>query len=530
MNQFEKMLNEESQNFQELREGQIVTGVISELNQRFMTIDFGFKSEGYIFFRDLPFSMRDNFSIGKEISVFIELVDNGFGQMVLSFEKAQEHNNLKNIEKSFKNDDFFIEVTAVNITSRGIVVDYNMTQCFLPFSLADQYKKENYDFLLNQKFFVKVVKFQVEKNNILVSRKSYLDQQESGSISERLESLTVGSTVKGRVKSFVKYGVFVDLGYMDSLIHINEISWMKVNDSRDYLTKDQEYDFKISSIDHDKKRVSLSYKDNDLTPWLEVVNNHSKDDVIDVEVVHIEENGIFVRYKDSIDFFIHRNEISWQKLFGDLENFVSIGDKVKAKIKEIKEEKRSLSLSIKESQDNPIPKFVKEHSVGDNVTCIIESVGNYDLFVTIDDVPAVIPKNELSWVNESKNVLDEYKVGQELNCLIKLLNNEKIILSLREMDEDPLNKYRRMLKGEKVKVLVTGVTKSKYQLKTSDGFKVLLDNSDFKNINWEDVFDADSEVNVTFKGLKGRTIIANMSFYGNQNEVPKSSAFDALKK
>jgi small subunit ribosomal protein S1 len=442
-------------------------------------------------------------------------LDNGFGQIVLSYEKAKSYQNELKIKKSMQSSEFFINVTGKSQSDRGVVVDFNSTECFMPYSLSGITDKSNLPSLVNQKFDVKVVKYQPEKNNILVSRKYCIDQESGVTIKERLNSLSIGDKVKGRVKSHAKFGVFVDLGFMDSLVHINEISWKHVSDTSEILKFNNTYDFIIIDIDKEKERVLVSYKETDINPWLNVTNNYSENDTIDVTINKVDENGIFVRYKDEMDFYIHKTELTWHRILGEISSEFSVGQELTCKIKEVKNKKKSLFLSLKEASENPIDKFENSHKIGDEVDLVVKSVNMYDLRVLCDDVSCFIGKEDLSW---SRASLDKYSVGEKLKGVFKSRLENKIFLSIKQDGEDPLNGFRTMKKGDKFEAVIKDVTDKKVYCFTKEDLNVFINIENFENKNWTDFFDKGDVIELYFDKIKTRNIVANYQLVDKEED------------
>jgi small subunit ribosomal protein S1 len=518
---FAELMNDEN-TFTKVKTGNIIDAIIVAITHRHIVVDLNFKSEGYINITDVAdYKGEHGLSVGDLLSVFVESSDDGFGVPVLSYEKALQTTNRNSIIQAQK-DKAFITVCAKSITNRGIVVDFNKTECFLPFSLADISFKKDYSFLINTSFQVGIVKYNFEKNNILVSRKAFLEKERGLDVSDIIQKLKVGDEIEGTVKNIAKYGAFVELYFMDSLVHINDLSWKQISSPNEVIKQHESYKFIISAIDLKLNRISLSLKDYDINPWLNIVNKHNTGDILNGVVSSINQNGLFVRVNDEIDFYVHHSELSWNKIKNTINSHFKVGDKVKCCIKEIKNKDKSLLLSIKDTIENPFQKFSEEFSEGDLSEGVIKSIGSFELVVSLnDDLNGVIPVEEISWGYDN-NKTNNFAVGDKIEFKIKTLKDHKVILSIKEIHEDPLNTYRTMKKGTTLNVNVLSVNKDSVKILTSDGIQGFVDLKTNMNLNLDDIFEIEQNLEVDFIGIKNRYIQVKLTkdLFNNNNVNP----------
>jgi small subunit ribosomal protein S1 len=508
--------------FTSVKTGNVIDATIVAITHRHIVVDLNFKSEGYINITDVAnYKGEHGFSVGDLLPVFVETADDGFGVPILSYEKALQATNQNIITKAQK-DNEFITVCAKSITNRGIVVDFNKTECFLPFSLADISFKKDYTFLLNTSFQVGIVKCNFEKNNILVSRKAFLEKERGLDVSDIIQNLKVGDEIEGTIKNVAKYGAFVELYFMDSLVHINDLSWKQISSPNEVVKQHESYKFIISAIDLKLNRISLSLKDYDINPWLNIVNKHNTGDVIEGVVSSINQNGMFVRFNDEIDFYIHHSELSWNKIKNTIDSNFKIGDKVNCSIKEIKDKDKSLHLSIKDTIENTFQKFSEEYSEGDLTKGLIKDIGSFELTVALnDELNGTVPVEEISWGYENNKTKD-FSVGDSIDFKIKTLKDHKVILSIKEINEDPLNTYRTMKKGTSLNVNVLSVKKDSVKVLTSDGIQGFVDLETNMSLNLEDIFEIEQNLEVDFIGIKNRHIQVKLtkSLFDNNSVNP----------
>tara|TARA_Y100000034_G_scaffold41572_1_gene51125 strand:- start:1912 stop:3432 length:1521 start_codon:yes stop_codon:yes gene_type:complete len=478
-----KELFEQQVDFNFLEGNNIEVEVISITNKH-VIVDFGFKSEGYIDIEEFKnFSGELSIKIGDKIQVVLESIDDGEGTSVLSYKKAIQENAREEVIKSSK-EDYYIEVIGKKIVNKGFVADFYGMEVFIPLSLIDIKTKNNYDFLINEKFKVKIIKYDFDKNSIFASRKHYIEKELGINFEDEFAKLKVGSKVTGSVKTFVKYGAFIDLGFMDSLLHLNDISWRNVKHASEVLEVNQELDLVVSNIDSEKKRVSVSLKDFDTAPWENFLNNNKVDDMINVEISDIYKNGIVVSYDNSIDFFIHYTDLSWYSIKDKIEEYFSKGQNIDVKINEIRHESKEVKLNYRDNVKNPLIEFTKEHKEGEVFEVTVVNVGDKFLKVEVESgVQGYIFGEEMSWNFDSYKELNKYKIGDTLKAELKYIefSNHVLKFSVKNLIENPFLSFIDKKKGSEIEVTVISSEKQFLIVETYNGARTLVKNNSNKD-------------------------------------------------
>lgn len=475
LTEFEKLLNESNLNFEE---GSIISVLVKEITHKSIIVDFSFKSKSSIDIEEFKsYNGEINVSVNDNINVFIEKLDDGEGQSILSYKKANEKTHKNNIIKSFELNDKYIEVVGKRMVNKGYVADYNGIEIFIPFSLLDVKKINNFDFLNNQKFSVKVIKYDFEKNSIFASRKYYIEKELGINIEEEFNKINTGDKIKGTVKSFMRYGVFIDLGFTDSLLHANDISWLNKNIE---LKEGEEVEVIVTGKDIEKNRIFISLKDIDTTPWDNFINEVKKFDLINVKIEDIKDNGIIVSYNNNISFFIHYSELSWYSLKKKIDTVHSLGEILNVKVENIDFIKKQVSLKLKKISEDPIIVFAKENKVGEIFNADIIDVGNYFIKLKIKSgVYGSLFSEELSWNFDSKDSLKKYKKGDKIKVSFKGLDTGNRILkfSLKDVLENPYKDYANLSKGSFISVKVSEIKTNWIIVETDNGLKTLVKNT-----------------------------------------------------
>ena len=477
-------LLEQQTNFNFLEGSSIQVDVISITNKH-VVVDFGFKSEGHIDieeFKDILGELR--VKVGDKIYVLLETIDNGEGTSVLSYKKAIQENAKEDIVKSKEEEDYYIDVIGKKVVNKGFVADYYGMEVFIPLSLMDIKIKNSYEFLLKEKFKVKVIKYDFDKNSVFASRKHYIEKELGINFEDEFNKLKIGAEVTGSVKAFVKYGAFIDLGFMDSLLHLNDISWKKIEHASEVLDINQELSLIVCNKDEERKRVSVSLKDFDTSPWENFLNNNVGDK-IQVTIDKIQKNGIIVSYDNSIDFFIHYTELSWYSIKDKIEEYFSLGQVIEVKISEIKHDMKDVKLNYRDGVKNPLIEFTKNHNEGEVFDVKVIDTGDKFLKVKVEEgVVGYIFGEEVSWNFDSYKQLKNYKVGDIVTAEFKTIefSNNSLKFSIKNTKENPFLSYIDMKKGSQINTTVISVEKMFLVVETENGARTLVKNESKENI------------------------------------------------
>lgn len=506
-----------SENFAELlndylvdiKKGEIVQGTVEDVSRYDVIVDVGFKSSCAIpaeQFKNLSGKILVN--TGDVVDLFVEEIDNGQGEAVLSREKAREQKGWDILQKAFENNE---DVTAVPFKTvrGGLVLDIQGIQAFLPNSLVDMKPTKDASFLINKEIDVKIVKIDKEKSSVLVSRKATL-ANEDGSVEKFLENLKEGDAVTGVVKNITKYGVFVDLGGVDGLLHITDMSWGRIDSPSDICKIGDELRMKVVKYDPTKRRISLSLKEMDTSPWDDLIKNHSLGDTVKGVVSKVTDYGVFVNLASNMEGLVHNTEISWAHKNPNPEKLFEEGQEIETKIIEIDEEKRRVSLSVKRMVDNPWATFAEKHSVGDKIKGVVTSVTDFGVFVNVGEVSGVVSQEDISWSPIKEEQKTSVKEGDEIDVVVKSIDveQEKLLLSVRELTSDPLGAYMESHKDSIVEGVVHSITKKSMIVKLADNVYGVLKHSDagIGSEYLKDIYSVGEEVAGKVTGVANRYV------------------------
>ena len=441
-----------------IKEKSITKGKIVSIENDIVTIDVGLKSEGRIPINEFSRpGQKAELNIGDETEVFIENVDNANGETMLSREKAVKQKAWHNLQDSFENNKVVIGV-PFNRVKGGMSVDLEGVTAFLPGSQIEtrQIIKDTKE-LLNKPIELIILKMDKYRGNIVVSRKAITENELKEQRKELLEKIEEGSIIEGKVKNITDYGAFIDLGGLDGLVHVTDISWTKINNPSDVLELNQEIKVKVLKFDEELSRLSLGIKQLSENPW-DTVNDKIKiDDVVSTKVINITDNHINVIINDMFDGFISLNELSWIKKPPHPSKIVSLNDNVDVKILEIDSEKKRLVCSLKQMRENPWKKLKDSYNVNDSFETEIVNVVDFGIFVKVqDEIDGMVHVSDLSWdEKECQEMLKNFKKGEKIKVKILDINSDKerISLGIKHLQGDAIQNF---IEKNPIKSKVTG--------------------------------------------------------------------------
>ena len=455
--EYDKLISS-SFNSDNVKEKSITKGKIVSIENDIVTIDVGLKSEGRIPINEFSRpGQKAELNIGDETEVFIENVDNANGETMLSREKAVKQKAWHNLQDSFENNKVVIGV-PFNRVKGGMSVDLEGVTAFLPGSQIEtrQIIKDTKE-LLNKPIELIILKMDKYRGNIVVSRKAITENELKEQRKELLEKIEEGSIIEGKVKNITDYGAFIDLGGLDGLVHVTDISWTKINNPSDVLELNQEIKVKVLKFDEELSRLSLGIKQLSENPW-DTVNDKIKiDDVVSTKVINITDNHINVIINDMFDGFISLNELSWIKKPPHPSKIVSLNDNVDVKILEIDSEKKRLVCSLKQMRENPWKKLKDSYNVNDSFETEIVNVVDFGIFVKVqDEIDGMVHVSDLSWdEKECQEMLKNFKKGEKIKVKILDINSDKerISLGIKHLQGDPIQNF---IEKNPIKSKVTG--------------------------------------------------------------------------
>ena len=425
-------LLDESLNSLDMQPGSIVPGVVLDVDKDWVTVHVGLKSEGVISLDE--FRTNDgtiDIKIGDEVEVALEAVEDGYGETRISREKARKISTWKMLEEALKTGEF-VTGKIHNRVKGGFSVEIDVVKAFLPGSLVDVRPVKEAPDIENTIQDFKVIKLDYKRNNVVLSRKAVLEKNNSEVKVELLKNLDEGQIVKGIVKNITDYGAFIDLGGLDGLLHITDISWSRVTNPSEHLNLGEEIDVKVLSFDKEKLRVSLGLKQIHNDPWENVESNYSIGGIYEANVSNITDYGCFAQLEEGIEGLIHLSELDWTNKNAHPSKVVEMDEKIKVMILEIDYEKRRISLGLKQTKANPWTEFANKYGIGDKVKGSIKSITDFGIFVGLEgDIDGLIHLSDISDEEDPKVALKEYKNDQKLECIVFAIDSERERISLK---------------------------------------------------------------------------------------------------
>ncbi len=437
-------LFEESLKTVEMTPGAIVTGVIIDIDNDWVTVHAGLKSEGVIP-KNQFLDETGEFSaqVGDEVQVTLETVEDGLGETRLSREKARRSEAWKRLEAANETEETVMGVINGKVKG-GFTVDVQGIRAFLPGSLVDVRPLRETTHLEGKELEFKVIKLDQKRNNIVVSRRAVMEEANSAEREELLANLQEGSEVKGIVKNLTDYGAFVDLGGVDGLLHITDMVWKRIKHPSEVVAVGDEIDVKVLKFDKEKNRVSLGMKQLGDDPWAEIKQRYPENTKVKATVTNLTDYGCFAELEDGIEGLVHVSEMDWTNKNIHPSKVVQLGDEIEVMILDVDEERRRISLGIKQCHGNPWDQFAKDHSKGDKISGKIKSITDFGIFIGLDgNIDGLIHLSDLSWQESGEDAVRNYKKGDEVETVILAVDpeRERISLGIKQLQDDPFSNY-----------------------------------------------------------------------------------------
>ncbi len=452
-------LFEQSLITKQMRPGSIVTGIIVEITPTQVIINAGLKSEGSIpieQFYDDHGTMEGQ--VGEEVEVWLDSVEDGFGETRLSREKAKRAQSWRHLEKAFAANDTITGIISGKVKG-GFTVDIAEIRAFLPGSLVDVRPVRDTTYLEGKPLEFKVIKLDQKRNNVVVSRRAVVESESSAERDALLENLQDGMIVKGVVKNLTDYGAFVDLGGIDGLLHITDMAWKRVKHPTEVVDVGDEIDVKVLKFDRERNRVSLGLKQLGDDPWVDLARRYPESTRLFGKITNIADYGCFVEIEDGVEGLVHVSEMDWTNKNVHPSKIVHLGDEVEVMVLDIDEERRRISLGMKQCQPNPWDDFAATHSKNEKVSGIIKSITDFGIFIGLDGgIDGLVHLSDISWNVPGEEAVRNYKKGDELEAVVLAVDaeRERISLGIKQIEKDPFSNFvADHSKGS----IVTGVIK-----------------------------------------------------------------------
>ncbi len=441
--------------------GAIINATVIDMDDDYVTLNAGLKSEGIVSldeFRDKNGEVE--IVIGDVVEVALDAVEDGHGETLLSREKAKRQEAWRRLSKSHENNETVIGLISGKVKG-GFTVEIGTIRAFLPGSLVDVRPVRDPSYLEGKELEFKVIKMDLKRNNIVVSRRAVVEEESSADRQALLESLHDGQVLDGVVKNLTDYGAFIDLGGIDGLLHITDVSWKRVKHPSEVLTVGQDVKVKVLSFDPERNRVSLGMKQLGNDPWVDLVDRYPVGKRLDGKVTNITDYGCFVEIEEGVEGLVHMSEMDWTNKNVHPSKVVSMGDLVGVMVLEIDEVRRRISLGMKQCLGNPWQTFSLSHSKGQKVSGKIRSITDFGIFIGLDgEIDGLVHLSDISWTVPGEEAVKQFKKGQELEAVILAIDaeRERISLGLKQLEGDLFSSFAdEFTKGAVVKGKVTAV-------------------------------------------------------------------------
>ena len=431
-------LFEESFASQTIKQGTIIKGTIVKISNEVVVVNAGLKSEAIIPISQFQ-SERDSISVGDEIEVALDAFEDGFGETRLSREKAIKARSWINLQESHDKNAIINGFISGRVKG-GFTVEIEGIRAFLPGSLVDARPVRDPSYLEGKTVELKVIKVDKQRNNVVVSRKAVVENEYSEERNQLLESIKEGAKTKGIVKNLTDYGAFIDLGGIDGLLHITDMAWKRVKHPSEILNVGDEIDVIVLKYEKDKQRVSLGLKQLGEDPWHEIKIRYPVNTKIHGKISNIADYGCFVEIEDGVEGLVHVSEMDWTNRNVNPSKIVVVGQEVEVMVLEIDEERRRISLGIKQCQTNPWAEFSDKVKKGDKVAGQIKSITDFGVFIGLEGgIDGLVHLSDISWESSDEEPARKYKKGQDVEALVLAIDTdrERISLGIKQLNEDP---------------------------------------------------------------------------------------------
>jgi small subunit ribosomal protein S1 len=437
-------LFEESLNTIEMAPGSIVTGTVVDIDDDWVVVHAGLKSEGVI-----PKNQFLNeegvctLAIGDQVKVAMEVVDDGFGETRLSREKARRAESWEKLEEASEQGEVVIGIINGKVKG-GFTVDVNDIRAFLPGSLVDIRPLRETAHLEGKPLEFKVIKLDQKRNNVVVSRRAVLEEENSHEREELLASMQEGQDVKGIVKNLTDYGAFVDLGGVDGLLHITDMAWKRIRHPSEMVNVGDEVDVRILKFDREKNRVSLGMKQLGDDPWADIVRRYPEGARVMATVTNLTDYGCFAEIEEGVEGLVHVSEMDWTNKNIHPSKVVSVGDETEVMVLDIDQERRRISLGIKQCRPNPWESFSIAHAKSDTITGTIKSITDFGIFIGLEGgIDGLVHLSDISWNEPGETAVRRYSKGEQIETIILSVDpeRERISLGIKQMEKDPFSDY-----------------------------------------------------------------------------------------
>ena len=529
-------LFEESLKEIETRPGSIVRGVVVAIDKDVVLVDAGLKSESAIPAEQFKNAQGElEIQVGDEVDVALDAVEDGFGETLLSREKAKRHEAWITLEKAYEDAETVTGVINGKVKG-GFTVELNGIRAFLPGSLVDVRPVRDTLHLEGKELEFKVIKLDQKRNNVVVSRRAVIESENSAERDQLLENLQEGMEVKGIVKNLTDYGAFVDLGGVDVLLHITDMAWKRVKHPSEIVNVGDEINVKVLKFDRERTRVSLGLKQLGEDPWVAIAKRYPEGTKLTGRVTNLTDYGCFVEIEEGVEGLVHVSEMDWTNKNIHPSKVVNVGDVVEVMVLDIDEERRRISLGLKQCKSNPWQQFAETHNKGDRVEGKIKSITDFGIFIGLDGgIDGLVHLSDISWNVAGEEAVREYKKGDEIAAVVLQVDaeRERISLGVKQLAEDPFNNWVALnKKGAIVTGKVTAVDAKGATVELADGVEGYLRASEASRDRVEDatlVLSVGDDVEAKFTGVDRKNRAISLSVRA-KDEADEKDAIATVNK
>jgi len=518
----------------DVERGAVIAGTVVAIDSDWITVDTGLKSEGIVARSEFLNEQGElEVAVGDQVQVVVDAVDNGMGQTLLSREKAKRAETWNVLEKLYENNEIVTGLISGKVKG-GFTVDIGSVRAFLPGSLVDTRPVRDTAHLEGKELEFKVIKLDQKRNNVVVSRRAVMESENSAEREALLSNLEEGQEVVGVVKNLTDYGAFVDLGGIDGLLHITDMAWRRIKHPSEVVEVGQELKVKVLKFDRERNRVSLGLKQLGTDPWQDVLNNYPKGTNVKARVTNLTDYGCFAEIADGIEGLVHVSEMDHTNKNIHPSKVVQIGDEIMVQILDIDEDRRRISLGIKQTMPNPWEEFDKNYQKGDKVSGTIKSITDFGIFIGLEGgIDGLVHLSDLSWTESGEEAIRNYNKGDTVEAVILSVDAEanRISLGIKQLNSDPFNEYLVSNdRGAVVKGVVTDVDAKGAKVKLADDVEGYLRASEIQQDKVDDattVLNVGDEVEAKIVSVDRKTRGINLSVRA-KDEAEQRDAIKAL--
>jgi small subunit ribosomal protein S1 len=501
-----------------IKPGAIITGIVVDMNSDMVIVNAGLKSEAVIPAEQFLNERGElEVKIGDEVEVALDTVEDGFGETRLSREKAKRTRTWTRLEDAFQKSEIVTGIISGRVRG-GFTVDVDLVRAFLPGSLVDVRPIRDPGALEGQVLEFKVIKLDQKRNNVVVSRRAVVEAEYSAERESLLKNLQEGSVLKGVVKNLTDYGAFVDLGGIDGLLHITDMAWKRVKHPSEVVSVGQELEVKVLKFDRERNRVSLGLKQLGADPWADLARRYPPNTRLFGKVTNIADYGCFAEIEEGVEGLVHVSEMDWTNKNVNPHKVVQIGDEVEVMVLDIDEERRRISLGLKQCKPNPWVEFAENFNKGDKVSGQIKSITDFGVFIGLSGgIDGLVHLSDLSWDVPGEEAVRNYKKGEEIEATVLAIDpeRERISLGVKQLDKDPFSLFlAEHPKGSIIKGIIQEVEAKGATVALEGGIVGQLRASEIARDRVEDaraVLKAGEEVEAKVTGVDRKTRIVSLS-------------------